>query len=108
MTRQKLTQFIQSMILDRVEGFFFILDQAFSEKDLNHIFDLKAIVNVFSYGKKRMLILYAIIAFSHVRKTASFQTRIFLSTVTLQFLYHFRCPGCPLLFNKVLFTQIFK
>ena len=43
------------MILDRVEGFFFILDQAFSEKDLNHIFDLKAIVNVFSYGKKKDL-----------------------------------------------------
>ena len=53
--------------------------------------------------------MQTIIAFSHVRKTASFQTRIFLSTVTLQFLYHFRGPGCPLLFNKVLFTQeIFK
>ena len=46
-----------------------------------------------------------IITLPHIRKTASFQTCIFLSTITFQFLFHFRGQRHLLLFNDTLFAQ---
>ena len=46
-----------------------------------------------------------IITLSHIRKTASFYLYIFLSTITFQFLFHFRGQRRLLLFNGVLFAQ---
>ena len=40
-----------------------------------------------------------------IRKTASFEIRIFLCTITFQFLFHFRGRRRLLLFNGVLFSQ---
>ena len=45
-----------------------------------------------------------IITLSHIRKTISFYLYIFLSTITFQFLFHFRGQW-RLLLNGVLFTQ---
>ena len=45
-----------------------------------------------------------IIALYDIRKTVSFQTHIFFSTITLQLLFHFRGPR-RLLFNDVLLAQ---
>ena len=54
---------------------------------------LKAIANLFSYGK-RGLILYENNYYNKpYKKVASFEIDIFLSTITFQFLFHFRGRG---------------
>ena len=54
---------------------------------------LKAIANLFSYGK-RGLILYENNYYNKpCKKVASFEIDIFLSTITFQFLFHFRGRG---------------
>ena len=46
-----------------------------------------------------------IITLLHIRKTASFGTYNFLSTITFQFLFHFRSRRRVLLCNDVVFSQ---
>ena len=46
-----------------------------------------------------------IITLPYISKIASFQIYIFLSTITFQFLFHFRGRRRLLLFNGVLFAQ---
>ena len=46
-----------------------------------------------------------IITLPHIRKTASFEIYNLLSTITFQFLFHFRGQRCLLFFNGALFAQ---
>ena len=56
--------------------------------------------------EKRILIPYENNHFiPHLRKPAFFQTYVFPSTKTFQFLFHFRGRRRLLLFNGVLFAQ---
>ena len=65
----------------------------------------KAIVNLFSSGK-RILISYENNHYiTHARKTASFQIYIFMSAKAFQFLFHFIGRKRLLLFNGLLFAQ---
>ena len=67
---------------------------------------LKVIVNLSSYGKKRILILYENSHYITPYKKNCFFLNIYFSFYhNISVLFHFRCRRCILLFNCVLFAQ---